>query len=403
MISLINGTLSLITCIDQTLGGREKEEWERRRWHLTPRQRRLSREPGVMVAASSNYNSGRQLSALSRLGEPPPSAALAPNCAAREFSAADNPAAHGESEPSTGVTVHRDSLGKAAAVASQYSCADGADVTSTFRAFAGDLQRCRLLVGGEHRLPCLKPQGGNGAKGYFARSHLLETLKASSWGENGSSVPSMLWLAREPNHVDACSAQNWLLQLLWLSLGWNGRKRGPASALQSLLRVLREAESNLYVQSFGRSAAGTTAQQFLAALPQASPIPPFPFSSFLLISSLLPLPLPRKPHFFCRDSLFLYHFSLLFYRSPPPLRVPFPRCPGLSPLTPLSPSYRLTYPLFFHPLLSSLPFQASKKRRRGERVGKRERWRWGDRRGRGEEKREMKTMTRERARARACE
>ena len=47
----------------------------------------------------------------------------------------------------------------------------------------------------------------------------------------------------------------------------------------------------------GRSAAGDTAQQFLAAQPQASPIPPFPFYSVLLISSLLPLPLPPKPHF----------------------------------------------------------------------------------------------------------
>ena len=55
----------------------------------------------------------------------------------------------------------------------------------------------------------------------------------------------------------------------------------------------------------GRSAAGATAQQFLAALPQASPIPPFSFYSVLLISSLLSLPLPPKPHFSVATPSFL--------------------------------------------------------------------------------------------------
>jgi hypothetical protein len=39
--------------------------------------------------------------------------------------------------------------------------------------------------------------------------------------------------------------------------------------------------------------------------PQASPIPPFPFSSVLLISSLLPLLLPPKPHFSVATPSFL--------------------------------------------------------------------------------------------------
>ena len=39
--------------------------------------------------------------------------------------------------------------------------------------------------------------------------------------------------------------------------------------------------------------------------PQASPIPPFPFSSVLLLSSLLPLLLPPKPHFSVATPSFL--------------------------------------------------------------------------------------------------
>jgi hypothetical protein len=71
-----------------------------------------------MAQAASGFNSARQLStvAASLFEQSPPSVAP-PHRAARELSVADTPAAHGESEPSPGVTVQRDSLGGAAAVA----------------------------------------------------------------------------------------------------------------------------------------------------------------------------------------------------------------------------------------------------------------------------------------------
>jgi len=131
-----------------------------------------------------------------------------------------------------------------------------------------------------------------------------------------------------------------------------------------------------------------------------------------IISSLLPLPVPPKPHFSVATPSFLS--SLI--RSPPP-RDPLPQCPDLSPFTPLSPSYRLSYPLFYHPPtslspvpvpLSSLlsPLSSQKEKAEGGAGGEEREMEVGrlkrERRGKeGDE--DTDERERERARARASE
>jgi hypothetical protein len=116
----------------------------------------------------------------------------------------------------------------------------------------------------------------------------------------------------------------------------------------------------------GRSAAGATAQQFLAALPQASPIPPFSFYSVLLISSLLSLPLPPKPHFSVATPSFLSSLIEVLLSESLSHGVLTSLLSLLSPLPTVSPT------LYFSILLPQ------KEKAEGEREGKRERWRWGD-------------------------
>jgi hypothetical protein len=116
------------------------------------------------------------------------------------------------------------------------------------------------------------------------------------------------------------------------------------------------------------------AQQFLAALP--SPIPPFPFSSVLLLSSLLPLPFSHPT--------FLSVAPLSFRSSPIPL----------SPFLPLSLSLLSLLPLISPTLHFSILFRRKGGRERvrmeNEREGERERGREGGRegemQGRGSEK-----------------
>ena len=56
-----------------------------------------------------------------------------------------------------------------------------------------------------------------------------------------------------------CSAQNLLLHLLWLCLGWNHGARSNKHAASALLEVLREEEPNIYLHSMEHCPSATAA------------------------------------------------------------------------------------------------------------------------------------------------
>ena len=91
---------------------------------------------------------------------------------------------------------------------------------------------------------------------------------ACSWRRGPVSVSCCSSLQR-PKQVEMFSAQNLLLHLLWLCLGWNHGQRSNKLASCALLEVLREEEPNIYLHSMEHcNSAKATLQTWGCQLPE---------------------------------------------------------------------------------------------------------------------------------------